>query len=73
MLVLNADTSLFGSGETYTDDYAVFYTDPASLLPKKKKDIFLFAYAKCSQTQYGKFDCTEIAELEASSVDKKQQ
>ena len=73
MLVLNADTSLFGSGETYTDDYAVFYTDPASLLPKKKKDISLFAYAKCSETQYGKFDCTEIEAFEASSVDKKQQ
>ena len=73
MVVLDADTSLFGSGEQYKSDYAVFYTDPVSLLPKEKKDISLFAYAKCSQTQYGKFDCTEIAELEASSVDKKQQ
>ena len=73
MVVLDADTSLFGSGEQYKSDYAVFYTDPVSLLPQGKKDITLFAYAKCSETQYGNFDCTEITELEASSVDKKQQ
>ena len=66
MLVLDADTSLFGSGQSFKDDYAVFYTEPVSLLPKGKKDITLFAYAKCSETQYGKFDCVEISELGTS-------
>ena len=68
MLVLDADTSLFGSGQSFKDDYAVFYTEPVSLLLKGKKDITLFAYAKCSETQYGKFDCVEISELGTSAA-----
>lgn len=67
MIVLDAEPSLFGSGERYTAEYAVFYTDPLSVLPKKQKDISLLAYAVKDPGDVKKYICTTIEEAEESA------
>ena len=76
MIVLDAEPSLFGSGEEYKADYAVFYTDPKSILLKKHRDISTLAYALIDPDNSRNLIVTTVKELEAfeaSSVDKKQQ
>ncbi|MBR6102314.1 MAG: hypothetical protein IKP95_07790 [Ruminococcus sp.] len=70
MVVLKADASLFGSGEQYSTDYAVFYTRPKDYLLKKYWDIQKLAYALNKPgTSLPKYDVTTIEELEAAEKD----
>ena len=67
MIVLDADTSLFGSGEEYKSDYAVFYTDPKSILLKKHRDISTLAYALIDPDNSRNLIVTTVEELEAAA------
>ena len=58
MLVLDADASLFGSGESFKDDYAVFYTEPKEYLLKKYDDISKLVYAKLDANNANKYVVT---------------
>ena len=67
MVVLDTDTTLFGSGEQYKSDYAVFYTEPQKKLPEKYPDIQALAYAKVDMTDTRKLAVTAIADLEVTA------
>ncbi|MBR1383401.1 MAG: hypothetical protein IJ555_06270 [Ruminococcus sp.] len=45
MLTLDAEPTLFGSGERYTAEYAVFYTDPKTF-NTSGREFDSLAYAK---------------------------
>ena len=58
-VVCKAEADLYGSGETFTDDYAVFYTSPRKYLPEDDRDPSHYAYFKQSDrapTTYVKAD-----------------
>ena len=67
MLVLDTDASLFGSGQSFKDDYAVFYTEPKEYLLKKYDDLSKLAYAKLDANNANKYIVTTVEELETDS------
>lgn len=69
MIVLDAEPSLFGSGEEYRSDYAVFYTEPKIYLLKRHWDIQALAYALPDETNSRKLTVTTVEEIEAVAWD----
>ena len=69
MVVLDAEPSLFGSGEEYRSDYAVFYTEPKIYLLKRHWDIQTLAYALPDETNSRKLTVTTVEEIEAVAGD----
>lgn len=63
MITLNAAPSLFGSGEKYKDDFAVFYTDP-DIYNYGGRDFNTLAYAKHSSDNISEFVYTTIDEIQ---------
>ncbi len=59
MLTLDADKTLFGSGEKYKADYAVFWTK-SDVYNQSGKNFGELAYAKMSTTTAGQLDYTLV-------------
>ncbi len=62
MLTLNAGPSLYGSGEKYKADHAVFITD-LEAHGIRPENFDSYAYARSSETDVTKYDIVSVSEL----------
>ena len=63
MVTLNAEPTLFGSGEKYKDEFAVFYTDTEEF-NTSGEDFSELAYAQFSKTDIRKLIYTKVGEIQ---------